>query len=247
MLATVISARCLSSRLPNKALEEIIPGFRAIDIVIIRAKQIGLPVILATSTDPTDDYFEDICKKQNIDIFRGALLNKIKRWYDCFVKFDIDFAIQIDGDDLSYDFDIAKNAIKEIQLGKSDLLTCEKEAITGLFTFAFTKNAIKKLYDVVPDEKTNTDIITKFIKKSNLKTGYLECSGYEKNEQIRLTLDYKEDLEFFKKLYSLTDIKTPTRKIIEFLIENPDVAKINYHRQKDFVLNQERFNNAIEI
>ena len=228
-------------------MEEIIPGFRAIDIVIIRAKQIGLPVILATSTDPTDDYFEDICKKQNIDIFRGALLNKIKRWYDCFVKFDIDFAIQIDGDDLSYDFDIAKNAIKEIQLGKFDLLTCEKEAITGLFTFAFTKNAIKKLYDVVPDEKTNTDIITKFIKKSNLKTGYLEGSGYEKNEQIRLTLDYKEDLEFFKKLYSLTDIKTPTRKIIEFLIENPDVAKINYHRQKDFVLNQERFNNAIEI
>ena len=204
-------------------------------------------MILATSTDPTDDYFEDICKKQNIDIFRGALLNKIKRWYDCFVKFDIDFAIQIDGDDLSYDFDIAKNAIKEIQLGKFDLLTCEKEAITGLFTFAFTKNAIKKLYDVVPDEKTNTDIITKFIKKSNLKTGYLEGSGYEKNEQIRLTLDYKEDLEFFKKLYSLTDIKTPTRKIIEFLIENPDVAKINYHRQKDFVLNQERFNNAIEI
>ena len=130
---------------------------------------------------------------------------------------------------------------------KFDLLTCEKEAITGLFTFAFTKNAIKKLYDVVPYEKTNTDIITKFIKKSNLKTGYLECSEYEKNEQIRLTLDYKEDLEFFKKLYSLTDIKTPTRKIIEFLIENPDVAKINYHRQKDFVLNQERFNNAIEI
>ena len=204
-------------------------------------------MILATSTDSTDDYFEDICKKQNIGIFRGALLNKIKRWYDCFEKFDIDFAIQIDGDDLSYDFDIAKNAIKEIQLGKFDLLTCEKEAITGLFTFAFTKNAIKKLYDVVPDEKTNTDIITKFIKKSNLKTGYLECSGYEKNEQIRLTLDYKEDLEFFKKLYSLTDIKTPTRKIIEFLIENPDVAKINYHRQKDFVLNQERFNNAIEI
>ena len=34
---------------------------------------------------------------------------------------------------------------------------------------------------------------------------------------------------------------------IEFLIENPDVAKINYHRQKDFVLNQERFNNTIEI
>ena len=99
----------------------------------------------------------------------------------------------------------------------------------------------------MPDEKTNTDIITKFIKKSNLKTGYLESSGYEKNESIRLTLDYKEDLEFFKKLYSLTDIKTPTRKIIEFLIENPDVAKINYHRQKDFVLNQERFNNAIEI
>ena len=135
MLATVISARCLSSRLPNKVLEEIIPGFRAIDIVIIRAKQIGLPVILATSTDPTDDYFEDICKKQNIDIFRGALLNKIKRWYDCFEKFDIDFAIQIDGDDLSYDFDIAKQTEEftiEFQNQKNDF-TAEIEEQDEIF------------------------------------------------------------------------------------------------------------------
>ena len=41
MLATIISARCSSGRLPNKALKEIIPGYTSIDIVITRAKQIG--------------------------------------------------------------------------------------------------------------------------------------------------------------------------------------------------------------
>ena len=247
MLATVISVRCLSSRLPNKALEEIIPGFRAIDIVIIRAKQIGLPVILATSTDSTDDYFEDVCKKQNIDIFRGALLNKIKRWYDCFEKFDIDFAIQIDGDDLCYDFEMGKSAIKEIQLEEFDLLTCKKEVITGLFTFAFTRNAMKLLYSVARNESINTGIIVKFIEKAKLRIGYLEYSEFEMNKDIRLTLDYQEDLEFFKKVYTLNNIITPTRNIISFLTENPDIPKINFHKQIDFLENQKRFNDSIQL
>ena len=247
MLATIISARCSSSRLPNKALKEIIPGHTSIDIVITRAKQIGLPVILATSSDPTDNSFESICKNHGIKIFRGALQNKLKRWNDCFEEFGIDYAIQIDGDDLCFDFKMAQNAIKQIQSGEFDLLTCKKEVITGLFTFAFTRNSIKKLFSIVKDQNIDTDIIVKFIEKSKLKIGYLEYSEFEMNKEIRLTLDYQEDLEFFKKLYSVNNITMPTIDIIRFLVDNPDVAKINFHKQSDFLKNQERFNNSVKL
>ena len=75
---TIVSARCSSSRLPNKALLEINNELKSIEIVIERAKLIGLPVILATSSDSSDDSLEYIARKHHIDIFRGELENKIK-------------------------------------------------------------------------------------------------------------------------------------------------------------------------
>ena len=61
-------------------------NIRSIDIVIERAKLTGIPVILATSTDHSDDIFESIAIEHGVYFFRGSLINKIKRWYDCFKK-----------------------------------------------------------------------------------------------------------------------------------------------------------------
>ena len=51
----------------------------SIDIVIERAKLIGLPVILTTSTDKSDDELIEIAKNHKIEFFRGALENKLNR------------------------------------------------------------------------------------------------------------------------------------------------------------------------
>ena len=244
---TIVSARSSSSRLPNKALLEINNDFKSIEIVIERAKLIGLPVILATSNDSSDDSLEEIANKHNIHIFRGELENKIKRWRECFNKFQINYAIQIDGDDLWYDFNLAKKALEKIHSDEYDIITCKKNVITGLFTFALTRDSIEKLFSVAKEKSINTDIIIRFIEKAGLKVGFLETSPLEINKNIRLTLDYKEDLDFFKKLYSLIDIQTTTKEIIGFLEENPDISKINFHKQADFIKNQEKFNNSVKI
>ena len=244
---TIVSARCSSSRLPNKALLEIKDNLRSIEIVIERAKLIGLPVILATSSDSSDDELEKIAEKHNILIFRGELQNKIKRWRDCFKKFEIDYAIQIDGDDLCYDFNLAKNALEKIHNNEYDIITCKKEVVTGLFTFALTKNSIENLFSIAKESSINTDIIIKFIEKAKLKVGFVETSSLEIEKNIRLTLDYDEDFRFFKKLYSLIDIRASTKEIIEFLVSNPSMTQINFHKQADFIRNQEKFNNSVKI
>ena len=76
------------------------------------------------------------------------------------------------------------------------------------------------------------------IKKIFNKQGFVRLKG---------VLDYKEDFEFFKKLYSLIDIRTTTKEIIEFLEENPNISEINFHKQADFIKNQEKFNNSVKI
>ncbi len=244
--AAIVTVRNSSTRLPNKAIMSVKKELRAIDIVINRAKNTGFPVILATSTAKEDDIFKEIAIKNNVKIFRGALLNKIKRWFDCFEKFGIQNALLVDGDDLAYNYDIGKRAILQLNKRSVNLITHPKDIVTGFFTYAISKEGIDKLYSIAKSEKINTDVITRFIEKANLTSNLVSLKKFEKNENVRLTLDYEEDLEFFKKLYMEIDILASGKEIIEFLDKHNEIIKINYHRQKEFLENQAKFNASIK-
>lgn len=245
MLAVIVSVRSSSSRLPNKALLKIKDEMCAIEIVIERAKMIGLPVILATSKDNSDNELANIGRKHNVEVFRGALINKIKRWHDCFKKYDIELAIEIDGDDLCYNFDLAKRALNEYNL-ENEIMISPQNIIVGFFTYIISKKGIEKLFSIASDENLNTDVITRFIEKAKLKSQILKLEENETNKNVRLTLDYEEDLEFFQKLYQKIDILTPTNEIVDYLSKNPKLVEVNFSRHKDFLKNQAEFNAKIK-
>jgi len=244
--ACIITVRNSSTRLPNKAIIKILDEFSAIDILIKRAEKTELPVIIATSKDPSDDIFEDIAQNHNVKIFRGSLLNKIKRWYDCFNHFKIQNALLVDGDDLSYNYEIGKRAIYSIKKLNVDMILNPSNIICGFFTYALNQNGIMKLYNIAKSENLDTDVIHKFIQLANLKTSYINLNENECNKEIRLTLDYEEDLTFFKKLYQNISITANGNDIVNFLENNIGIKQINYHKQKDFLDNQKKFNESIK-
>ena len=244
--AAIVTVRNSSTRLPNKAIMRIKENLMAIDIVVKRAKKTGFPVIIATSTAKEDDIFEDVAKRNNVIIFRGSLLNKIKRWFDCFNEFKINNALLVDGDDLSYNYEIGIRAISELKEKSVDLITHPKDIVTGFFTYAISKEGIKKIYSNANLEETNTDVITRFIEKANLNSDIITLEEFEKNEKVRFTLDYEEDLEFFRKLYEKKDILASGKDILEFLEKHKEIIKINFHRQKEFLENQAKFNERIK-
>jgi spore coat polysaccharide biosynthesis protein SpsF (cytidylyltransferase family) len=243
--AAIVTVRNSSSRLPNKAIMKVKGDLTAIDIVLKRAKKTGFPVIIATSTAKEDDIFEDVAKRNNVNIFRGSLLNKIKRWFDCFNEFEINNALLVDGDDLSYNYEIGTRAISELKEKSVDLITHPKNIVTGFFTYAVSKEGINKLYSNANLEETNTDVITRFIEKSNLSSDIITLEDFEKNEKVRFTLDYQEDLEFFRKLYEEKDILSSGKEILEYLENHKEIIEINFHRQKEFLENQAKFNEKI--
>ena len=236
--AAILTVRNSSKRLPNKTIAEIKKNVSVIDIMIRTAKKTNFHVILATSTDSSDDSICEIAKKHKIEIFRGSLLNKIKRWNDCFELYAIENALLIDGDDLCYDFEIAKRAMDQLMRSDFDIISSPENIITGLFTLAVTRNVIKKLYTLVPQNDTDTDLFTHYFQKIKLKISYVNLKEFEKNKNIRLTLDYEEDLEFFKKLYDSIDIIEKGETIIKFLEQNKSIVDINFGRQKDFLKNK---------
>ena len=239
--AVIVTVRTSSKRLPNKAIMEIKPGIKSIDIVIKRAKKIGSTVILATSNDVSDDILVQIAKQHKIEVFRGALLNKIKRLYDCFVEYQIERAVIIEADDIAFDYTINQKAITELRQTDSDMIMYPPEIVTGLFLFVLKKNALEKLYSVVPYENTNTDVsIIELIKETDLNISQLKLEPYAKNKKIRLTLDYPEDLKFFQELYNNIDTTSSGKTIIDFCEKNKSITEINFYRQKDYLDNQKK-------
>ena len=135
--------------------------------------------------------------------------------------------------------------MSKLKSNQFDVIASPQDIVTGFFTYAMNRNAIVKLYNVVPSEEINTDVITRYIEKADLNISEIELKDYERKKNIRLTLDYEEDLAFFRKLYENIDILESGKGIVDYLDKNNSISEINFHRQKDFLKNQAKFNESI--
>ncbi len=98
-LATVLSVRTASKRLPAKALLTF-DNEPLIKFIYQRVKvnRLGGRFILATTTNKSDDYLSNIFKSESIDVFRGSTNDLVKRHIDLSDKYKLDFIIRITGD-----------------------------------------------------------------------------------------------------------------------------------------------------
>ena len=242
----LVTVRVASTRLPKKCLQVIIDDITAIQVVIRRAKKIGCTIILTTSVASSDDPLIEIAKKENIQYFRGSEKNKIKRWADCFTHYDIDNAILVDGDDLTFDYNVAKRALNLLQNSNIDVVTTSTEMTPGFFTYGISSIGMEKLVKTAPDPNIDTDVITEFIKRANLSKSGVEANDDETDgHNVRLTLDYNEDLMFYRKVYSRANYLLPGPEIVKIILKY-GLQKINWHKNEDFINNQQAFNQNVK-
>ena len=71
-LGIVLFARMSSSRLPGKMLARIGPT-TLLERVVGRARLVGVPLLLATSTDRTDDALHEAGEGLGVEVFRGSV------------------------------------------------------------------------------------------------------------------------------------------------------------------------------
>ena len=235
----IITARCNSSRLKNKILTKITNKHLSIDIIIKRAMKVKVPICLATSTHKDDDKLVNYVKKNyKIEIFRGSRDNKINRWVSCFKKLSIDYAAFIDGDDLAFDYTIYKKYLNKIKKNHKNNLVFKfpEKIVTGSFTYIFSLKALNIIYKNSSKLK-KVDVIEFFLKYlKNIKE--IKVSKILLNKKIRLTLDYKDDLKFFRALYKKKSILEKTSNIVKFLENNVKIKNINYHLEEFWRKNQ---------
>ncbi len=247
---TIITARSSSKRLKNKIMLNITKELRTIDILVKRSKLIGLPIILATSNSKSDDKLvKYVKKKYKINIFRGSLNNKIKRWYNCFLKYKIDAACFIDGDDLLFDFNLYKKNINYMRyISKPLMMKNPLNIVTGAFTYIINDKFLEKIYTKSKNVK-NVDVIDNYYKNiRNVKK--IKLSNILKSKKVRLTLDYNDDYIFFKKVFAKIKFDLATKNIVKFLISEKKLININFYLNilwKKNQLKEIKKNNGLEI
>jgi len=121
----ILQVRSSSRRLRNKAFL-IINEKKIIENVIDRlllSKNLK-KIIIATSSDSSDQKFEKfINKKKNILIFRGPLNNVFKRYLKIIDKHQLKYFLRINGDSPTIDYRLIDRAYKIFKKNRHDIVT----------------------------------------------------------------------------------------------------------------------------
>jgi len=228
----IIVARCGSSRLPNKALLKI-QDRETIALLIERIKRCKSldKVILATSTDKSDDILEEIAKREGIFVFRGSLENLSFRFYEAAKYYKLDQIVRITGDDLLRDGDIIDSAI-ESHLYSSCNVTMTDNMPYGTASEIFSLKTLETILNTVQEPK-NTEYLEYYLENERYFSVNRYKSDYSFNSDIRLTLDYDEDFELFKLIFNNLypkDNAFNLQNVLDWLAKNPNAADINKNK-----------------
>ncbi len=95
----IVQARMSSSRLPGKVLLDI-AGQPMLLRVLARARRAQTldGVLVATTTDPSDDPVERMCTEQGFPCHRGSLQDVLDRYYGAARQFEADVIVRLTGD-----------------------------------------------------------------------------------------------------------------------------------------------------
>jgi spore coat polysaccharide biosynthesis protein SpsF len=89
----------------------------------LRGTAPGHPLVVATSSDPSDDPIADHCRNRGIDCFRGSLDDVAGRFLTCVEQRGWTFATRINGDNFFADATTLQEMIAIASSGEYDLVT----------------------------------------------------------------------------------------------------------------------------
>lgn len=230
-----------SSRLPGKSLTKI-DGKPLIEWVINRcysARKID-GVYLATTKSNTDDTLVDFASVLVDQVFRGSEENVLSRLATATSQLSVDTVVRITGDNPLVGPDVIDWALDKHTTSNSFVTSLyhTKTFPNGTVVSVFESDALLEMEEKISDEVSKEHIVTGL--------SILDNNGYEINTlsapqewnspYTRYCVDYKEDLKVVKSIVNNLKCegrRPSTKKIIEYLEDNPNIAKINYKYAKN--------------
>lgn len=229
-VVAIVQARMSSTRLPGKVLMSL-AGKPVLQHVVGRLGHCTTisRVVVATSTDTSDDAIANWCRAQSVDHYRGSLNDVLDRYYKCAVQFGADVIVRITADCPAIDPTIVDEVVSNFVAGDFQFYGLHGEFPDGLDCTAFSFAAIARAWKEakLPSEREHVGPYIETHPELFKGGGLAKFKGLA---HCRWTLDEPRDYVFLQKVFDALDVqKVPflAQDVLNLLERHPELADIN--------------------
>jgi len=256
-VVAIIQARMSASRLPGKVLKDI-AGAPMLMRVVARTRRATVldEIIVATTTDPSDDVVTDFCNARGYRVFRGDLYDVLDRYYQAACVAGAQVIVRITADCPVIDPALIDRTVRAFfgETQPQDVIISQRAARLGslplIGAYDFAANRLPppwgRTYPIGLDvevcsfaaleyawqharEKHEREHVMPYLYQTRDLFSNLLAHHTEDLGALRWTVDTPEDLEFIRALYArFADRDDFTWEEIRALVQRePDLANIN--------------------
>ena len=203
--AAVIQARMGSERLPGKVLLDI-AGKPMIDRVVERVQRcLSIDgVIVATSTNASDDHLAEHCRGLGVNVVRGSENDVLSRYALAAEKFRCEFVVRITADCPLVDPDIVDQVVYEVTENPGVQYACnffpQRLFPRGLDAEVLTVQALKQINKEATDPRYR-EHVTLMIYENASRFNIASLSNRLDHSHLRWTVDTEADLFLVRTIY----------------------------------------------
>lgn len=229
-VVAIIQARMSSTRLPGKVLMEL-AGMPVLEHVVSRIESCKTvqKVVVATSTDESDDAIERWCESLGVACYRGSLNDVLDRYYQAAIQSNADAIVRITADCPAIDPTIVDEVVSAYLAGGYEFFGLSGDFPDGLDCTVFAFSAIERAWKEaqLPSEREH---VGPYIEKhpEMFKSGGLK--KFTGLSHHRWTLDEPRDLDFlkivFERLYQ-AEKDFLAADVLALLKAEPELLSIN--------------------
>ena len=256
MIAAIIQARMSSRRLPGKVLKPIL-GVPMLGRQIERVRRSRRldEIVVATSTQESDQDLVDFCQSIGVRCIRGSLDDVLERYRLAAQSVDARVIVRLTGDCPLSDPDTIDALIHKYAEGGFDYVsnTLKPTFPDGLDTEVFSRQALETAFHnaTLPSEREH---VTPYLKKSD-DIAKFNLENDSDLSALRWTVDEPADFDLVHKIFEALYPEVPDfamTDILALLAQHPEWVNLNQNIERDAgyaksLLEDERLSHAKSI
>lgn len=244
-ISFVVQARTGSTRLPNKMIIPFYNEKSLLEIIISRLKEVGIPIIVATTVNPHDVLIEKIALSQHVNVFRGSENDVLSRFIEAANQFNVSKIIRVCADNPLLDLEQLvklKESFKDSNVDYWCFATSENiptiKTHYGFWAEGVTLEALLNVKRYASDLIYNEHVTNYIYSHPNqFSIHYDQINPNIENNNLRLTIDTNQDFELIKNIYSElinNSIALTSSEISSYVNKRPEWLHI---MQKEIIQN----------
>jgi len=240
-IVAIIQARMTSTRFPGKVLADLM-GEPMVLRQIERIQQAALidQIVLATSSDPSDDVLAEVVAQAGIPVVRGDLNDVLKRFIQVMDIYNPDVVVRLTADCPLASPQVIDKVIQHFLDSAADYVsnTMNPTYPDGIDVEVVKAEVLRRVATLSSDSDEREHVTLGVYRRPEMFT--IENVENETDlSELRWTVDTKDDFEFIRKIYEdlyPTNPNFDMNSVLDYLERNPGSNRTTHDAKRNAAL-----------